>query len=267
MITKNNWISVSVEPEFKVTLSPYRFEAISFQSAVDLTVSEISKNYSNLYLALSGGYDSEFILRAFHKAGVAITPIIVCFGNEKENEYALKICEELSIIPVRINLSSDKFIHYFFTYIHKNRFKSFGYHSTQVFFAAEYASANNGTLITGNHLCGDGDEIIEDLEFANMNEWDFYLDFTHPHIPHIDLFLYTPELAYAMLPDISATGSFWQDYKHKLFNIEYRTKMRAVYPRDVIDDLKRMYNEMKYVYIPFTWSRTEINTIFKTNSI
>ena len=267
MITKNNWISVSVDPEFKVTLSPYKFEAISFQAAVDLTVSEISKNHSNLYLALSGGYDSEFILRAFHKAGVAITPVIVCFGNEKENEYALKVCEELSIIPVRINLSSDEFIHYFFTYIHKNRFKSFGYHSTQVFFAAEYASANNGTLITGNHLCGDGDEIIEDSEFANMNEWDFYLDFTHPHIPHIDLFLYTPELAYAMLPQTTATGICWQDYKHNLFGIEHRTKMRAKYPKDVRDDLRSMWAEMQYEYSPYSWTRSEINSIFKINSV
>jgi len=265
MITKNNWIHWKMKPEFHATLKPYPFKKLNFESAVKLTIQEIDKNYSNLYLALSGGADSEFALRAFHKAGVVITPIIVCFGNEKENEYALRTCDELSITPVQINLSSDEYINYFYTHIHQNKFKSFGYHATQVFLAAEYASKNNGTLITGNHLCGDGDEVIEDLEFANMCEWDCYLGFTHPHIPHIDLFLYMPELAYSMLPSTLDNGTLWRDHRLKLFNIEYRTKIKALYPADVVDELRKMYNEMKYVYNPIFWSRQEIENIFKVN--
>ena len=80
MITKNNWLATNlaertINPtvDFELIINPYPFKKMDFNSAVEMTIKEIAGKYSNFYLGLSGGYDSEFVLRAFHKFGIPIT--------------------------------------------------------------------------------------------------------------------------------------------------------------------------------------------------
>ena len=272
MTTKNNWFTTNLEKRstdprigFEITFDPYPFKPMNFNSAVDMTVKEISNNYSNLYLALSGGYDSEFALRAFHKLNVPIKPIIVCFGNEIENAYAEKACKELSIEPIRINLTAEQFITYYRNYI-CNTLNSCGWHMTQALYAAEYSIKNNGTLITGNHFIGDDEDLISDKNFANSNEWDFYVRHLFKGLVNIDFYLYTVELAYSMLPEKDKDGMTWQKYKGELYNLEYRNKIRAKYPREVIDQIKEL-NVIRAGKFPSRtgqeWSREEFYKLFE----
>jgi hypothetical protein len=244
MITKNNWLTTNLEKRiidpqinFEVTFDPYPFKTMSFNSAVDITAKEIANNYTNLHLALSGGYDSEFILRAFHKLNINITPIIVCFGTEIENSYAEKACQELGIEPIKISLTNDQYITCYKNNI-VNKFNSPGYNAVQTLYAAEYAMNNHCTLITGNHLIGDGRELISNEKFVSSNEWDFYTGCLYKDLIHIDFYLYSIEISYSMLPSIDKNGISWQKYKEELYNLEYREKIRAVYPREIIDQIK-----------------------------
>jgi hypothetical protein len=270
MITKNNWIQSTTlnlrdsNPiaDFILTINLYPFKKIDFDSAVEITVKEIGHNYSNLYLALSGGYDSEFLLRSFHKFNVDVTPIIVCYNNDAETKYAFEVCDELNITPVKIVLTDDQFLTYLNEKISK-KFNGSGYNFTHVLFAADYSRQHNGTLLTGNHLIGDSTDIITDDNFASLNEWDFYLDHTHPDLNHIDVFLYTLELACSMLP--ADNGLTWQEYKHKLFNVKQRDKARPTYSTEVISQIKSILGakeDYKHVQV-HEWTRAEFNKTFK----
>ena len=275
MKTKNNWITsnlkdrlVDLGSPFSVRLNPYAFKAMDFKSAVDMTIKEVSDTYLNLHLALSGGYDSEFILRAFHRLKINIIPVIVCYGNENENVYAHKVCNELGISPVKINVSDKEYLNCFTERVYK-KFNGTGIFATQVLFAADYVQQNNGTLITGNHLIGDDDEMISNKNFASSNEWDFYIDYTHPSITNIDLFLYTLELAHSMLPNSKFDGTNWQEYKHNLYGIEYRNKIRPKYPREMISKLKELDTSRSVPNSKYThqWSREELNDILKGKNL
>jgi hypothetical protein len=271
MITKNNWIGVTSlstraeipTADFMLTINPYPFKKLDFEVAVELTIKEISSKYTNLYLALSGGYDSEFILRTCHKFNVGITPVIVCYSNDEETKYAFEVCDELNVTPVKITLTDDQFLNYLNNKISK-QLNGSGYNFTHVLFAADYVEKNNGTLLTGFNLLGDGDDIITDINFASLYEWDFYLDYTHTNLKHIDMFLYTMELACSMLP--SSNGSTWQEYKHTLFNIKYRNKARPKYSQNVISQMKKILGTPGDYRHKQTceWTREEFEQIFKS---
>lgn len=268
MLTKNNWLSSNIsnrltDPflDFDVKFNLYPFSEMSFLEASEYTSNEIYKEHKNLYLALSGGMDSEYILRAFHKAHIPICPIIVCCGNEKENVYAYKVCNELNLIPVVINVSEETLLRYFVDHIYL-KLKGIGYNTTQVLFAAEYARENKGVLITGNHFIGDGDEMISEEIYASSNEWDFYTDVFN--CTNIDFFLYTPEIAYSMMPD---EYTKWNLYKQKLYGIEYRNKMKAIYSEKARNIIHRIIVSTGTKRASVIWTKSQFFDIFKEYKI
>jgi hypothetical protein len=269
MRTRNSWLTTNLSKrlsnptlDFEISINPYPFKKMKFDDAVYMTVKEIANNYSNLYLGLSGGSDSEFVLRAFHKHNIPITPIIVLYANEVESKYAYKVCEELKITPVEIVLTDDQFLNCLEEKIYK-RFNGPAYNLPHVMFAAEYTEKNNGTLICGNHLIGDGDDLIIDDKFAFSNEWDYYIEYTYPLVNKIDLFLYTIEIMYSMFPE-PGEGT-WNEYKQKLFNIEYRKKIRAKYSDLVKMKLRSLLGrEEDYKHKQsYEWTKSEFFEIFK----
>jgi hypothetical protein len=269
MITKNNWLASNLADrasnptvDFTLTIKPYPFKKMNFDSAVEMTVNEIAKKYTNLYLALSGGYDSEFVLRAFHKFNIPITPVIVCYCNEIENKFAYSACKDLGIIPVTITLTDDQFLNYLKEKVF-NPFNGSGYNATHVMFAAEYAEQHRGTLITGVNWIGAADPIKIADDYASAHEWDHYTYYEYPLVNKIDFFLYTIELMYSMFPETD--DGFWPAYKQKLFNIEYREKVRAKYTPPVISEMRKILgNKEDYKHRQIIeWTREEFDKIFE----
>jgi hypothetical protein len=267
MITKNNWITNNLSDRytnryssFDSFLNPYAFKKLSFDEAVEKTVFELASN--NLYLGLSGGYDSDFVLQAFHRHGVPITPVILCCGNEIENEFAFKTCKRLNIDPVFIQVSDEEFVNCFEENIFK-KFNGIGYNSTQIVLACDYVAKNNGKLICGEHLIGDGNEIINAYNFAFINEWDYYHSYVYSTTPCIDFFLYSAELSYAMMPQ-HIPNMTWSQYKHELYNIEYRDKIKPKYSQKVKDHLMHLRGNIEVpVKTGDVWSKNDIDEIFK----
>jgi asparagine synthetase B (glutamine-hydrolysing) len=267
MLTKNNWITSNIydrafdkSVDFRVSLNPYEFKDINFIEASEYTCHEIYKDYQNLYLALSGGMDSEYVLRAFYRAGISITPIIVCCGNEKENQYAYNVCNELQIVPIVLKISEEDFLRKYYEIYSK--INGVGYNTTQVLFAAEYAQNVDGMLITGNHFIGDGDELIADEHYATLNEWDFYTDFFS--YKNIDFFLYTIEIAYSMMPRKYVK---WNMYKHELYGIEYRNKEKAIYSLSAKQILQRMSSSLISKQHGCKWTKQKFLSIFEKYKI
>ena len=68
MYSHNSWFQTNVklhsigEQEFRVDITPYKFKPLDFNSAAKMTAELIYGKYKNIYLAYSGGLDSEFVL-------------------------------------------------------------------------------------------------------------------------------------------------------------------------------------------------------------
>jgi hypothetical protein len=274
MLVKNNWLSENLMDritdsdaedyfdvkarDFNVTLSPYNFKAKDFNTAVDEACKDIAGNHSDLYLAYSGGLDSEFVLRAFHRNGIKITPVIVCCGNEHENEYAYETCEELGIDYIKVEVTEDAFFKWYASAI-RAPFNGIGFNATQLIFAADVVNKRGGTLITGDNILLDGDNYIEDSHYAWMSEWDFYADHNYKDLNIIPFFLYTPDLTYSMLPE---EYGFWNDYKAKLYGIPNRRKLTALYSDDLMYKLNMLIQLLPDSKRTHYWSKSEILDIF-----
>ena len=268
MVTKNNWFTSNLaerftnpESDFLLNLNPYPFKKIDFNLAVELAVKEIGSKYTNLYLGLSGGYDSEFVLRAFHKFGIPIIPVIVHFCNEAETKFAHQACKELGITPIVITITEDQFVEYFYEKIFK-QLNGVGFHSTHGLFVAEYVEKNKGTLITGGHFIGTYHTNVAD-DYSSTCEWEFYAGYLYPAVNKIDFYMYTPELTYSMFPETDEGG--WSDYKHKLLGLEYREKIQPVYSAELISRLRKLLgprDNFNHIF-KYDWTREEWDKIFE----
>lgn len=266
MLSKNNWIQTNIKDrlinktvDLQLSLNLYPFYDMSFDEATDYTCNEIYKEHKNLYLALSGGLDSEYVLKAFHRNNIPIQPIIVCCGNEKENEYAYNLCAKLHITPIIINVNERSFLEYYLEYIYKNN--CVGYNSTQTLFALKYANDNDGILIKGQHFLFEDQRQITDNEYASINEWDFYEDFISNQ--YINFFSYTQELAYSMAPRHYMP---WNKYRCLIYNISYRNKIKAKYSKELSLILQKLCLA-SCAKTGIIWTKQEFFDIFEKYNI
>ena len=244
----------------------YPFEMMDFNSAAKMTAIEISKNFDNLYLAYSGGYDSDFVMHAFCERNVPITPIIVRCNNEKENTYAFETCKKFNVEPIIIATTEEKLLEIFANDISK-KLNSPAFNSSYNVLISQYVMENNGTLLLGEHFLGDGDDIIVPKEFSLSNEWDFYWTALFPEISCIDFFLYTIELTYSAFP-FNDIGTRWKDYKSRLFSLEKRDKMKPEWSKENLEKIKQLNSQRPYS--PKTgirYSLVDIHNIFDKYSI
>lgn len=268
MLTKNNWIQTNLKnrftdpaSDFHISIRPYKFKDMSFQESADFTCLEIAKDFDNLFLALSGGMDSDFVLRCFHRNDVKIQPIIVSCCNEGENEYAYRLCDELRITPIVIKINEEEFLKFYEEHIYK-KFNGVGYNSTQMLVAAKIAEEFQGCLVTGNHFIGDGDDMITDEIYLISNEWDCY---SFSSSKTIDFFLYTPEIFYALMP---REYVMWNIHKQKTYGIPYREKMRPNYSDETIKKLKDMSrNRIPIKKTGFVQSKKQFYDLFDKHKL
>ena len=85
------------------------------------------------------------------------------------------------------------------------------------------------------------EHLIDDQDDRSIligaNEWDFYTNYCFFGCKNIDFFFYTPEIAYAMMPDKNIE---WNRHKEKIYQIPYRDKMRPVYTKETTEAIKRL---------------------------
>ena len=70
------------ERDFVITLHPKdKSQIISFEQAAKNVARDIHTNYTNIFIAMSGGIDSEYVAETFLKLGLPFTPIIFELEN------------------------------------------------------------------------------------------------------------------------------------------------------------------------------------------
>ena len=221
----NNWIYSNLSErasnpliDFKVIFNPTGFKHLSLEDATIDVIEKISNISDNLFISLSGGLDSEYILRQFNEY-VCITPIIVSISgtinNKQEADYAYKVCKELQITPIIIECTDREYVRAFISDV-LNVHHGVGINITPVVFAKRYAQKHNGILLTGEHCIDDDPFIIK----GSMCEWDFYFEHDNVYGPLV----YTPEIFYATVQQFDGTPV--QQFKSRLFKLQYRDKMK-----------------------------------------
>lgn len=234
MATESNWITTNLANRrynplttFTVTLRPYYFDEMTFQEAADFTARKIYSKHKKLFLAFSGGADSDFVFHCFVKNNIPFTPIIVkTSGNIKELAYALKTCDKFNITPKIIDLDDSDFLKIYHNLIVK-QINGRGAWSIPAIVACEYARDNDGVLIIGEHML---DTLKADNDIVPaMNEWDFYNEVFVGEQFNIPFFNYTVELFYSMVNAITDNMNLRQ-LKAKLYGFEERPIMSYEFP-------------------------------------
>jgi hypothetical protein len=227
MITKNDWFKTNIrdkliDPRSKVSIhiKPYEFEEIDFITASRNAANELKK-YGKLYLALSGGADSEFVCRILHSENVDFEPIIaVTPYNLRELEWAYKICDDLGIKPMIIEISEKKFIQIYKDVV----YPLFNWEYVFSYACARVAFDHNRKFVRGvNIIGGDRNGVV----YPGLYEFDFYSDIFFGEDFEIPFHLYSLEIAYKTVEFIKNQDE--GTFKSQLYQAEYRPKMPLQY--------------------------------------
>jgi hypothetical protein len=230
MATENDWVDSNIFERllipalsFHVRLRPHPFREMNFQDAADYTAKRIYEKHKNIYVALSGGADSDFVVRVFHRNNIPFTPVIIrTSGNFKELIWAYRICDKLNIDPVIIDLDDKEYLNIYYEEVIK-KIRGYGIYSVPSIHACRYAKDHDGVLIIGEHMI-EGEKLDKNGKATirpEMNEWDCYNEAIVGNEYSIPFFLYTIELTYAMLNAIEESEKI-DMWKCRLYDIEYR---------------------------------------------
>jgi tRNA(Ile)-lysidine synthase TilS/MesJ len=121
MATNNNWLKTNIrerltnpEIDFKVFFDPQPYEDMSFNHATKSVAYMIAEKYPKLFIAYSGGMDSEFVFHLFRKLKIEFTPIIVSStSNTLETAYAFHECRKHDIKPIVVEKTDNEILKIF----------------------------------------------------------------------------------------------------------------------------------------------------------
>ena len=216
------WFSHNLgeQKDFKLDFTPTKFAVMDFHTAAIEAAKKVAELDKPIYVALSGGIDSEYMLQAFINAKIKVTPItILTSGNMKEFEYAEKFCKANNLKQVIHPVSQDQFFAVYQRYV-VDAYNCRGWNSVPALIAGMLST--DGVLVIGNHFIDDSTRFISR---CNSSTWDWY---NEKFFETVSFFTSTPELTYAMVKEID--GSPLSEFKARLFGLEKREKMIPFYP-------------------------------------
>jgi hypothetical protein len=222
MATKNNWLKTNIAErltnpavDFRVWHNVEEVRNDDWETALFDTVTDFSWISKKLYIPLSGGMDSEFVFESL-KHLYPIPIIVDTPGNKLESAYAFHYCRKNNLKPVVIEKTEAQMLHIFYEDIFK-KLNGYGFNSVATLIAGRYAEDQGGVAVIGEH------------GYEDNNEWDFYNDILINEDNSIYFFMWTPELVKAMRKEYD--NGDHQEFKHRLYNIPFRPKIKYQYSR------------------------------------
>lgn len=231
---------------------------------------ELHKN-QKIYVAMSGGCDSETVANTFYKEKITFIPIINEFyyaGLEvsyADSWWAKRWCRERNIEPYinRINLRDLKDI----ILPIAEKIKARKLYSIQNILLANHAKSNDGILVNGQAFIEYYPEptldylkdVLHDPEFEThtsgwlLHEDDFYIDMNDPGYHPYNFLSWNPEivLSYIKSRDMKLNS---EENKFKIMQCSPRPKLAAAdivwtFLSDAQKELKKKYgtSEVKFL--------------------
>jgi len=220
----DDWLGLTLDSgQFCVeVLKPATVVGSNFHHEADRAIGYLADRYCDrpLYLALSGGLDSEFVANLLLKNSIPFRPIILKIDsfNSLESWYAEYWCKKHDIDPIRLNLTTDQYIQEMKKY-YPYLLKLQNARQTPMMYLYDYVDKINGYCI---YSAGD-----INLDFKEKKFYCYSLDFIsdllnngHP----TSFFMYTPELALSYISefDVNITE---QENKLNFYNVSPRPKI------------------------------------------
>lgn len=157
---KNSWIKYRVNrtyenpwpaTEIEVYLRPEQpSQIVPWATAAKNVAEDIYANYSNLYVAMSGGIDSEFVAQTFLDLKIPFTPIIFKAAdlNELDIWWAFKWCRDNKIEPIVLSDNVENWVERFIN-ISKKYCCRFGQGTGTMSYINDYVIERGGNLVSG----------------------------------------------------------------------------------------------------------------------
>jgi len=250
MLCRDNWIDISWDglpqrkqkENLRVIFNQKADKIIPFDQACDQTAHEIYSQYKNLYVALSGGCDSENVANTFYRNNIPFTPIILIYNNVDDQEqvteslYAIEWCKKHKIEPWVIH--SQNFIGSLeeraaFLNVKPRLF--FG--NVTSLMLATHVKERNGLLVTGYQLeyYPDHEQMTYlESQLGNyvgfvMEETDRYLETMCPDQHPWGFHYWSPDILAAFVNEWD-TSMTMQENKANIYKVPHRPKLS--YPKD-----------------------------------
>lgn len=228
-----DWYSVTLTPlqhpeTSAVSMSFHHTEVnsdLTFQSAADYTSKLIADRCPNLYLAMSGGLDSEFVAEVLYRNGISFTPIVALTPDNVEPHCALHWCKLHNLDPVIITFTeNDPRLIRQFRLIAKELKQASGL-TNIVAYLAEYVSQLGGQLLVGDSpFGGPTDSYYQPSgEIFEIDWYSFIVEFMQPNTHPGAFFQYTPELFLAKAKSLNISISESAG-KAELYEIPFKPK-------------------------------------------
>jgi hypothetical protein len=219
----NDWFSISLDgPVFELKINQRANKLYTnFNEAADIAANLLYQQWNDrpLYLAMSGGIDSEFVANTLHRNNIPFTPVILKIENYNTTEswYAEYWCYQHNIQPVILEYSMPMFFDAmvkFFSKLVKIKQDS----QTPMMIVYDWISQQNGTCIYGA-----GDINLRDGKFY-CNPLDFISNIIYNDRHPTSFFMYTAELALSYISNFDINLSE-QYNKLQFYNVLARPKI------------------------------------------
>lgn len=273
----NDWwtfhLDLKLSPEqsvFAIDLRPTNpVKKMSFQDAADYTAKCISQNFKNLYVAMGGGLDSEFVGTVLLRNNIPFRPVVAYLKNSNNLDFhhALDWCDKNNIEPTVIEYTLDD------PRLLKQAMsmsKTYGFGKTRMVIpmaVLEYIDSQGGSALTGDPCLGSPD-LDENFYQGIGNKFEFWpVEFISsifkPNHPG-GFFFYTPEIVLAQAQELDTTLNDSRS-KTKLYQIPFRPK---TWPPHALSEetrlkIKQIFNIHKYT-VPeiIKWDKEDLIKIF-----
>lgn len=159
-IGKNQWIKMRfnrnyqepfLDSDMDAYLVPYKASAVdSIVKVSDAVAKDIANSYDNLYVAMSGGIDSEWVAKTFKRNGIPFTPIIYEAEDlmSADTWWAHKWCADNGYTPIVLKEYVFRFVRGIIDLSRDRCLRTPGgpYMMSRV---VRYVNDQNGHLVTG----------------------------------------------------------------------------------------------------------------------
>ncbi len=245
MYCRNNWLTYSFgglpqrrrHEDLELIFNESTNNLLPLDIVSHQTAKEIHALYPNVYVAMSGGCDSEYVAKSFKAAGVPFTAIMMtCKGYFSIGEwYVEKWCHENTVTLIKFEVDPHKLL----AYGQKTLFKIRGinWFGITVNLLANEVERLGGYMVTGALPSYYPDPklglVKVDAEFKRtfrgfmFDESDFYIELINPDKHPWAFFYWSPEMLASIIYHWDTTQPV-ENNKWRMFDLLPRPKLNGV---------------------------------------
>ena len=285
MYCRNNWMTFDFgngvgncrarSGDFAVQFNERADRVYPLNEIAQQTAREIHSLYPNIYVAMSGGCDSEYVAKSFKAAGVPFKAIMMtCKSYFKIGEwYADKWCKENEVELIKFEVDPFDLLDHGKRVIGK--VKGSCWFGATVDLVAKEIESRGGYMVHGAYPMYWPDPKMQpekaSKEFKDsfrgfmIGEAEFYIELMNPGKHPWAFFFWSPEMLASAIADWD-TSQPMEENKWRMFNLLPRPKLNGGegFVQNYIAKTIPAYNEIfkwTQAHVPLQWSNRDFTPL------